>query len=264
MDKIKVMLIVLAGLYVLLCAILYFAQEKLLFYPTKLPKDYTFKFDNKFEEVNLKVDNNTTLNALLFKAKIRKGVVLFLHGNGGAIHSWGEGSVLYTENGYDVLYLDYRGYGKSNGKIISESQLIDDAQIAYDYLKQYYTEDKIIVSGTSIGTGIATQIAAQNNPSKLILTSPYYSLESLAQEKIKFIPSFIIKYKLRTNKFTGQVKCPVIIFHGDSDEVIPHHHSLKLKENFPQIDLHILKNYGHNDLTQSEGYVTEMFTVLSE
>ncbi len=256
------MFILLAGLYVLLCVILYFAQEKLLFYPTKLSKDYTFKFVNQFEEVNLKVDDSITLNALLFKATIRKGVVLFLHGNGGAIHSWGEGANLYTDNGYDALYLDYRGYGKSDGKIISESQLIGDAQVAYDYLKQHYAEDKIIISGTSIGTGIASQIAANNNPYKLILTSPYYSLVSLVKEKIKIIPSFVVKYQLRTSNFMKQTKCPIIIFHGDSDQVIPYHHSLKLKENFPQIDLHILKNYGHNDLTQSEGYIKDMLKIL--
>ncbi len=255
-------LLLIVGLYVLCCAIIFFAQEKLLFYPTKLPKEYTFRFDNEFEEVNLKVDNNIALNALLFKAKIRKGVVLFLHGNGGAIHSWGEGANLYIENGYDVLYLDYRGYGKSDGKIISESQLIDDAQIAYDYLKQNYDEDKIIISGTSIGTGIATKIAANNNPRKLILTSPYYSLKSLVKEKIKVIPGFVIKYQLKTSAFLKQTKCPVIIFHGDSDQVIPHHHSLKLKEDFPQIDLHLLKNYGHNNLTQSDAYVKKMSEIL--
>ena len=59
-----------------------------------------------------------------------------------------------------------------------------------------------------------------------------------------------------------QVNCPIIVFHGDIDQVIPYQHSLKLKENFPQIDLHILKNYGHNDLTQSEGYVNGILRVL--
>ena len=89
----------------------------------------------------------------------------------------------------------------------------------------------------------------------MILTSPYYSLKSLVKEKIKGIPGFVIKYQLKTSAFLKQIKFPVIIFHGDSDQIIPRHHSLKLKEDFPQIDLHILKNFGHNDLTQSDEYV---------
>ena len=93
--------------------------------------------------------------------------MFFLHGNGGAIHDWGQGAELYTANDYDVFYLDYRGYGKSDGKIMSENQLIADAQIAYNYLKERYLEKGIIVSGTSMGTGIAVQIAAQNKPQKL-------------------------------------------------------------------------------------------------
>ncbi|MGB0929946.1 MAG: alpha/beta hydrolase, partial [Chitinophagales bacterium] len=155
-------------------------------------------------------------------------------------------------------------YGKSDGKVSSEKQLVKDAQFAYDYLKEGYAENSIIVSGTSIGTGIAARIAAQNEPHKLLLNSPYFSLQSLIQEKVKIVPSFLIKYKLKTYQHLKQVKCPITVFHGDKDEVIPHQHSLQLQEKYPQIDLYILEGFGHNDLSNSRKYIFQMREILSE
>ncbi|MEZ4886836.1 MAG: alpha/beta fold hydrolase [Chitinophagales bacterium] len=250
---------------ILLFALLYFMQERLLFFPSKLPKNYTYHFSEVFEEVNLEVAKNIHINALLFKTNQQesKGVLLFLHGNGGAIHGWGTGAGLYTGQGYDVFYVDYRGYGKSDGKIKSENQLVEDAQIAYDYLKKHYAENTIIVSGTSMGTGIAAQIAAQNQPLKLLLNSPYFSLQSLILEKVKVIPNFLIKYKFKTFQHFQQVKCPITIFHGDKDTVIPHSHSLQLEEKYPHIKLYLIEGAGHNDLINSKEYDFNMKAILS-
>lgn len=250
-------LIILISGYVLLCGFLYFFQEKLLFFPTKTPKDYHYHFAENFEELDFEADKNISLNALLFKTQkqVRKGVVLFLHGNGGAIEGWGEGAWLYIQNAYDVLYLDYRGYGKSGGEISSENQLVKDAQIAYDYLKEGYGEEQVVVSGTSMGTGIAVRIAAQNKPMKLLLNAPYWSLQSLALEKVKVVPSFLMKYKFQTYKYLQQVKCSIVILHGSQDEVIPPEHSLRLEKAFPHIEVHIVDGFGHNNLSSSREYM---------
>lgn len=237
-------------------------QEKLLFFPTKLSKNYVYHFDSIFEEIFLETNDGLKLNAVLFKSEERKGVVLFLHGNGGAINGWGKGSGIYTSNGYDVLYLDYRGYGKSEGEINNEKQLISDAQIAYDYLKRHYSEDKIIISGTSLGSGIASKLAKDNNPKKLLLNSPYSSLVKLIQEKVIFVPKQIIKYKFETNKIIEHIDCPIIIFHGDKDRVIPIDHSLYLKNKCPKIDLNILESFGHNNIWMSEEFEIKMKEIL--
>lgn len=260
-KKIRIPLLLLLGIYILICTILYFSQEKLLFRTDILAHDHKFNFSIPFEEINLNSDDGTILNHLLFKADSSKGVVLFLHGNGGTLDMWGHGAGLYTNNGYDILYLDYRGYGKSTGHIYSEEQFIKDAQQSYDYLKTKYKEENIIVSGTSMGTGLATQIAAKNNPRHLILNAPYSSLVSLVKEKVKIVPNFLIKYKLRTNKTITKVKCPITIFHGDIDVVIPYHHSVRLKEISPKIDFHTIKGYGHY-LRNSSLRNTEIIKVL--
>jgi len=258
----RIFLIVVVGIYLLALIFLYSLQEKLLFFPSKLPKDYTFQFPQKFEEINLKTKDNFELNGVLFKAKNSKGVVLFLHGNGGSIETWGLGADFYLENNYDIFYLDYRGYGKSEGSIKSEKQMIGDGQLAYDFLKKHYQENHIILSGTSMGTGIATQLAQRNNPKTLLLNAPYFSLESLIIETVKVIPYFIIRYKFKTYQYLQDVSCPIFIFHGKEDKTIPCQHSEKLKKVKPEAKLYIIENFGHNDLMSSIKFQEEMKKIL--
>ncbi|MEM6631963.1 MAG: alpha/beta hydrolase [Bacteroidota bacterium] len=249
-------------LYLFALVLLYFKQESLLFYPTQLSKTYSYHFPIRFEEKNIEVAAGIFLNALLFKAEKSKGIVLYFHGNGGAIHEWGSGAALFTQNGYDVLYVDYRGYGKSGGSIQNETQLIQDGQVVYDYARSLYPEDQIILSGTSMGTGIAAKLAARNTPKKLLLHAPYYSLKSLVREKVKIVPGFMLKYPFTTHIALSNPTFPVVIFHGDQDQVIPVEHAQKLKARHPKVELHILKRRGHNDMESSPEYVKIMQEVL--
>lgn len=255
-------ILLLLGIYLLSLIVLYFVQEKIFFRPTKLSKEYQFQFSNQFEEIDLFVEDDIQVNTVLFKSNETKGVILFFHGNAGAINGWGQGSDIYLQNNYDVLYVDYRGYGKSDGKVISENQLIKDGQKVYDYVKEIYKEENIIVSGTSIGSGIAVQIAIKNKPKKLLLNSPYASFESLIKEKAIIVPGFLIKYKLRTNQHIKETNLPIIIFHGTKDNVVPYTHALKLKQSNPNIQLHTLEGYGHNNISQSPQFIAEMNRIL--
>ena len=99
--------------YFLLCLTLFFLQEKLIFFPEKLPKHFKFKFDGNFEELTIETKDHALLNGVLFKAENSKGLIFYLHGNAGSINSWGEVFKTYTDLQYDVFLLDYRGYGKS-------------------------------------------------------------------------------------------------------------------------------------------------------
>ena len=183
----------IALLVIILFGLLYFFQEKIIFLPEKLDKNYSFNFNNKFEELNFKAEDNTILNGLLFKAKESKGLVFYLHGNAGSLKNWGQISDLYTNLDYDIFILDYRGFGKSEGKIKSEKQLFEDNQIVYNKLKERYSEKNIIVIGYSIGSGMAAKLASENSPKHLILQAPYFSLIDLVKNKYSFIPSFAFK-----------------------------------------------------------------------
>ena len=250
--------------YLLLCVLLYFIQEKLIFFPQKLPVNYTFQFNQNFEEKNFTTADNKQLNGLLFKADNSKGLIFYLHGNAGCLQSWGQIAKTYTDLHYDLFMLDYRGYGKSEGSISNEKQFYDDVQLVYDSLKKIYAEKDIVVLGYSIGTGAATKLAATNNPRLLILQAPYFSLTDLIQNKFKIIPPFIVKYKFETNKVIGQCKMPAVIFHGDRDEVIYYGSSLKLQTLFKPTDTLItLTGQGHNGMSDNFQYRTALQQIFS-
>ena len=256
---ISVVFILLAFMSVLFAC----TQERMLFFPSKLPKDYTYGFGQKFEELFILVDKQTKLNGLLFRAEASKGLVFYLHGNAGALDSWGDIAPLYLKNHYDFFILDYRAYGKSDGRISSEKQLYRDIQIVYDSMKNRYLEKNTVIIGYSIGTGLAAHLASQNKPKLLILKAPYFNLPDLAHQYFKFLPSFLIRYKFYTNQFITQLKCPLVIFHGDRDEVIYTGSSLKLQALFKKEDrLVILKGQTHNGINENPIYMDELERLL--
>jgi uncharacterized protein len=251
-------------IYISLCVILYLFQEKLIFFPEKLDNEYSFHFDQRFEERNVKASDGAILNAVLFKADGSRGVIFYLHGNAGSLHSWGQAARTYTDLGYDVFMLDYREYGKSEGVIDSQTQMFDDVQTAYDELKKYYPEDKIIVLGYSIGTGLASHVASTNQPRLLILQAPYYSLTDMVRHTFPYVPSFLLKYKFETNKYLKDYKAQIVIFHGDKDEVIYYGSSLKLKDELQsRVKLVTLKGQGHNGITENEEYKNELRKIFT-
>jgi len=262
-KTILLILKILLIIYITICGLLFFFQEKLIFIPEKLDKYFEFTFNREFEEINVKTKDNIIINGLLFKADNSKGLIFYLHGNAGSVRTWGEVAKTYTDLNYDVYMLDFRGYGKSEGKITSEELLFQDLQTVYDELKSKYDESKIIVLGYSIGTGLAAKIASVNNPKLLILQAPYYSLTDLMKHTLPIIPTFILKYKFETNKFITDCKMPVIIFHGNQDEVIYYNSSVKLKGLMKKSDsLITLNGQRHNGMTENIEYRTAVQEIL--
>ncbi|MFB9098048.1 alpha/beta hydrolase [Flavobacterium jumunjinense] len=264
MKKMLINLFTIAlALYVISCVVLYFYQEKLLFFPEKLENDYQFQFQNTFEEINTEVTDGRLLNGLLFKADTTKGLIFYLHGNAGSLANWGDVTKTYTDLNYDVFILDYRGYGKSEGEIKSQDEIFHDNQVIYNALKKKYNEEKITILGYSIGTGFASKLASDNNPKHLILQAPYYSLTDLMRNTYSILPTFILRYKLETNEYLKKCKMPITLFHGDNDEVIYYNSSVKLNEAFKkQTTLITLENQGHNGMTDNEQYKAEIKRIL--
>lgn len=268
-KKIKKILVrvlfVVLFLHIALCALFYFFQERVIFFPTTLNKEYVYEFDGEYEEINLPVDDNISLNALLFKTKsdTLKGCILYFHGNAGTLKMWGNLASFYTNLGYDIMFLDYRGFGKSDGKITSEKQLFEDNQIVYDWLKQRYEEENIVVIGFSIGTGMAAKLASDNNPRTLILKAPYYQLTDVIHEFSPVVPGSLVRYKLETYKYLQACKMPVYIFHGTEDWTINCENSEKLQKHLKDTDRYIpLHGLGHNAIPHNAVYQAEVTKIL--
>ena len=208
-------------LFILSMPLFYFFQEKFIFQNEKLELSYNFSFEQNFEEVNLKTGDGFNLNALLFKAKKAKGVVLYFHGNKGNLVRWGEIASYFTNFNQDVFVVDYRSYGKSTGDF-NEDQMYSDAQICYDYLKGKYAEDQITIYGRSLGCTFAVKTASINNPKQLILESPFFNLKDAVKYHYPFLPfKFLLKYQFRSDRYIQKVKCKTTIFHGIIDKVVP-------------------------------------------
>ena len=234
---------ILLVLYGILCLGLYFAQDYLLFSPTKLDQDYRFRSGI---EVNIPVSKKVNLNCLWMQENRSKGVILYLHGNRGSNRRCWRQAMNIAGNDFDIFMPDYRGYGKSGGEITSEKQLFRDAQKVYNHLLTKYDESEIVIVGYSLGSGMASYLAAHNNPAKLILVAPFVSFINLKNRRLPFIPNFIVKYPLRNSQYLQKVKCPVTLFHGTRDEIIPYDSSEQLQQINPQnIALVTLQGEGH-------------------
>ena len=223
-------------------------QERLIFYPEKLTQDYLFIFPGDWKEVTFETAPRVTLNALHFRVDSPKGLILFFHGNAGSLAGWGGVGETFTELGYDVLAMDFRGYGKSTGKIRSNRQLHSDASFIYDRVLEEYTENQIVLIGQSIGTGMASRLAAEREPARVLLIAPFINLSSVAKHHFPIVPRFIIRYKFPNDGYLLRAKCPVVLIHGTNDAIIPFDHSRKLDGLGDNIRLIPIEGAGHNNL----------------
>ena len=243
MKWIKRFFYFLGFLYFFICIAGFFMQEKLIFHPTELPANFQFWVG---EEVYIPIDDGLKMHAMWLRHPNSKGVILYWHGNMGSNRRCLRQAEHIFSGGYDVFMPDYRGYGKTEGRVASEKQIMADAQRAYDYLREHYDEKKLSICGYSLGTGIATRLAVHNNPRQLLLMAPYKSLVAMKNKIAPFLPSFLMKYKFRTDENIVKVNCPVTLFHGINDELIPYDHSVYLQNLAPDnIQLISLNGTGH-------------------
>lgn len=262
-KMLPILLTVIMSLVLLLAGGVYFFQESLLFFPEKLDQNFQFDFEPEFEEVFVKMEDGTPIHGLLFKSQKSKGLIFYLHGNAGSLGTWGGVATTYTDLNYDVFVVDFRGYGKSGGRISGESQLFDDMLQVYEDMKKRYNEENIIVLGYSMGSGPATYLSAGNHPKMLILQAPFYSLTDIIKQFFPFIPSFLLKYRFENFSYIQKCKMPVYIFHGDRDEIIHFSASIRLKEYLkPEDRVVFLDGQEHNGMAFNQEYMRELKKIL--
>jgi len=254
-------------LYILFGIAFYFFQEKLLFRPQKLPPDHVFSFSNPFKEINLLVNNEKTISIIQFTVpdSVCKGVVLYFHGNMRNIERYAPFATNFTKNNYEVWMIDYPGYGKSTGKR-TEQIIYEDAKQFYKMARARFSKDSIIIYGRSLGTGIASYLASVKDCRRLILESPYYSMEALFRHYAFIYPvNWMCKYHFSTYQYLQNVDAPVTIFHSTNDEVIPYKQSKRLlKLAKPGAELVTLEKTKHNTVNDSPLYHQKLDSLLQQ
>ena len=253
---------VVVALYLLGGIALYFIQDLLLFHPKPLLSNHQYAITNPFTELNFKQSDSTNLALVKFTTPQRRGIVLYFHGNMQNIERYAPYSMLFTQNGYELWMMDYRGFGKSTGKL-TEAGLYSDALQVYQLACKEVLPDSIIIYGKSLGTGIAAQLASTQKAKKLILETPYYAIPQIAKDKFPFYPvNWLVKYSIPTHQFLPKVTAPVTAFHGTADEVISYNQAQKLKEENSGLDLITIKGGKHNNLFSFPDVKTKLIQLL--
>jgi pimeloyl-ACP methyl ester carboxylesterase len=258
----KIFIIAYAGIGIAL----YYLQEKILFHPKKLDSHYVFNFNQPFEEINIPFNETDTVNMIKFfpADSIRRGVVLYFHGNMKNVEHYAPFVPAFTRHGYEVWMPDYPGYGKSTGQL-SEKKLYN---IAYEVQKMAalkFGNDSIIIYGKSLGTAIAAYTASVKPCKRLLLETPYYSIPSLFRSYAFMYPATMMSnFKLPTYEFLQEVKAPVAIFHGTGDWVVPYRSGVRLKQQLKPGDLFVkIPEGSHNNLSESAIYRHTLDSLLS-
>jgi pimeloyl-ACP methyl ester carboxylesterase len=247
--RIKRTLIGLVTFYITSGVVLYLFQDLLFFHPKKLPTSHRFQFKQPFAELNLPVDDRN-LNVVQFKAltSIRKGIVLYFHGNMRNIERYADQAPLFTGDGYEVWMVDYPGFGKSTGKR-TEDVMYSDAQLLYRLATKEVTPKELVIYGRSIGTGVASYLAAHQPCKQLILETPYYSIEALARHYAPIFPvRSLMHYRFPINEYLTQVKASITILHGTRDEIIPYKQAQRLA-TIKGVELITIPQGSHNNLS---------------
>jgi fermentation-respiration switch protein FrsA (DUF1100 family) len=228
---------------------LYFFQRKILYLPAfSLAQPHHYGLQ-RTEEVKLHTQDGLELTAWLMKPKRSKYYMIYLQGNAGNMGDRIEKLEEFSKTGWNILAVNYRGYG-SNPGTPSEEGLYLDARAAIAYLQDQGVKlDNIILYGESLGSGVAIQMATEYKFKSIILEAPYTSIVNRAKELYPYIPiSLLIKDRFESINKISKTSSPLLMFHGYRDEVMPIHHGRRLlmEANDPK-QAHFFDHVGHTD-----------------
>ena len=201
---------------------LYIFQRDLLYHPTENNYDGD-KLTVNIQEVKIVTDDNIDLLAWYHNKDINKfKTILFLHGNAGSLENRIHKINHFEDMNINFLLLSWRGFSGNKGKP-TEKGLYQDARSAVKWLvKQGVIEENIIIYGESLGTGITTEIAQNKNFAGIILETPFTSMVEAGKSKYPIFPiKLLLKDKYESDKKIKNIKSPVLIMHGEEDQIVP-------------------------------------------
>jgi hypothetical protein len=202
-------------------ALMYVFQRSLMYFPDRSRTPPAAAGLPQAQEVILKSADGESLIAWYVAPQGDKPLIIYFHGNGGALNLRANRFRWLTGDGFGLLALSYRGYGGSTGKP-SETGLLLDAMAAYDFAAARFPPGRIVLWGESLGTAVAVALAAERPVGGLILDAPFTSAADIGAAAYPFIPvRWFIKDSFRSDERIGRVKAPLLVLHGETDGIIP-------------------------------------------
>ena len=240
----------LGAAYAGLCLFLWATQEARLFQPTFIAAGSVHPFDRPFEEHGIPAGTGVVLNSVLFPAPGSRGVVFLLGGNSANVRETVPRFIApIAAADYDLFVVDYPGFGKSTGRIHSETDLDAAVLAAYDWLGHLYPEGRTVIAGYSLGSAPASWLACRHHPQRLVLIAPFYSLSEIVAADYPYFPLRLLRYPMRNDLELSHCPIPVTLFHGSDDDLIPPSASERLRAVLkPSDGLALIAGAGHLDL----------------
>lgn len=255
----RIMVGILIGLLALL-ALLYFLQDRLIFFPQKLPKEEADRLSTRYshiENINLKTGNNISIKGWLVRNStlLKSPLIIYFGGNAEELSYM----IYYADKvtGWSLALINYRGYGLSEGKP-SEKDLYADAVSIHDYFSKRDDIDntRIVLIGRSLGTGVATYLAQMRPVKALILVSPYDSITSIGKHHYPFLPvNLLLRHRFDSLSRAPLISAPLLVITAADDTIIPLKHSKKLVEKWggPH-SFKIIEGEDHNTIHDNADY----------
>jgi hypothetical protein len=224
--------------------------EKQVFFPDTTIEQTPADFDLPFEDIWFASSDSVRLHGWLIPASPSNHIFLFCHGNAGNISHRLDNVRLLNQRGISVFIFDYRGYGRSNGRI-SEKGFYLDSEAAYQVARKWADQHKakLVVFGRSLGGIAATHLGATKSCDGLILESTFTNMGAMARAHypLPFAES-LLKHRLNAVGEIDQVRAPILFFHGDKDRIVPIRLGRGLFEAAPNPkEFIIIPGAGHND-----------------
>lgn len=222
MDWIKNLLVMGVMAYAVIVAGVYIFQRNLQYFPDKKQVSPAAAGLTGIEELTLETTDGETLVAWHAPAEKDRPTIVYFHGNGGALWYRADRVQMFSEAGYGVFLLSYRGYGGSTGTP-SEAGLMRDGAAAIDHLKrQGVPLERMVFYGESLGCAVAVQLAAEHTPGAVILEAPFTSAIDIGAKVYWWLPvRWLMKDRFESITFIKRLTAPLLILHGERDEVVP-------------------------------------------
>lgn len=235
--------------YIVLTLLVFVLQARFVYFPTRYVGTTPASIGLPYESVTLTTDDGINISGWFVPVDDAQKVVLFFHGNAGNISHRLQSIKLFHELGLNVLIIDYRGYGQSEGSP-SEAGTYLDAQAAWRYLTEErgFAPGQIILFGRSLGGAVAAWLAQQHPPRLLILESTFTSVPDMGVRQFPFLPvRLLARIQYDTLARLPQINAPILIIHSPDDDVIPYDHGQQLFKaaNQPKAFLQLIG--GHNE-----------------
>lgn len=244
-----------------------YIESRSVFYPTRDMPDFPTLGGLPYEDVYFQTSDHLTLNGWFIKSEEARATMLAFHGNAGNLSHRLEKIHLFHELGVNVFIIDYRGYGKSQGRP-SEEGIYKDALAAYDYLlsRNDIDKNKLIFYGDSLGGVVAVDLATKQPAACLIVDSSFSSIADVSRTVFPFVPGFVLAHKMDSVSKVKNISIPKLFIHSINDEIIPFALGKKLFDaaREPKEFLQIRGGHNTNHIDSKELHLKELKRFLNK